>query len=112
MEAVEVAPPQARPAGPPGRENPKVVDPRADPKLVKRFKDSEFTSLNAMLAKNTGEDAAPMPMCGDAESCLTWLLRGHCYANCGRAAAHIVPSRALVKACHTLMDKCGCPKLD
>lgn len=88
------------------------MNSQPDAKLLKRYETSEFTTLNAMLAKNTGPEAAPLPMCGGEQACLTWISRGFCYDNCGRKATHIVAGRALIRDTHKLFDACGCPTLD
>ena len=60
-----------------------------------------------MLQAYTGEGRPTMPMLGDKEACLSWLVKGRCFANCGRADTHKQAGSALVAQVHALMDSCG-----
>ena len=67
------------------------------------------TSIAQLLQAYTGKGAPMVPMMGDQTVCLSWILRGWCFDNCGQASTHKQPSSALVTQIHTLLDSCGIP---
>jgi hypothetical protein len=75
----------------------------------KRWQAAGHTSIAQLLQAYTGEGAAPVPKMGDQTVCLSWLLRGRCFDNCGRVNTHKQASSALFAQVHTLLDSCGVP---
>ena len=70
---------------------------------------SIHTSIAQLLQAYTGEGAPTVPKMGDQMVCLSWILRGRCFDNCGQASTHKQPSLALLTQVHALLDSCGIP---
>jgi hypothetical protein len=77
--------------------------------LKKRWQASGLNTLQAMLQAHAGEGAPPVPKMGEQEACLSWLIKGRCFANCPRVATHKQANQALIAQVHALMDACGLP---
>ena len=67
------------------------------------------TSIAQLLQAYTGEGAPMVPKMGDQMVCLSWMLRGWCFDNCGRVSTHKQASSALIAQVHALLDSCGVP---
>jgi hypothetical protein len=79
----------------------------ADRTLLKRFKDSQFTTISAMT---NGKDIT-IPKHGNKECCLTWAYKGECSTRCSRAAAHKDYEDSTNQKLHAILDKCGVARL-
>jgi hypothetical protein len=77
--------------------------------LKKRWQASGLGTLQSMLQAHTGEGPPPVPKMGEQEACLSWLIKGRCFANCPRVATHKQANQALIAQVHALMDACGLP---
>ena len=77
----------------------------ADRRLLQRFRDSEFTSISAMLEGNDPE----VPKHNEKPVCLTWALKGQCNGSCKRRENHVRYGRTTVQAIHQLLDQCNVP---
>ena len=75
----------------------------ADPRLLRRFDTSSFSSVTAMME---GHEVA-VPKVGGKDICLVWALKGKCSRTCKRKAQHKTYSRAVVQDIHALLDTCG-----
>ena len=84
---------------------PVTTNPHADTALLKRYRDSPFSSLTE-LQKAAGEGAS-VPKHRGEPACLTWALRGVCNSNCKRKESHVRCSRDAVKGLHDCLDACG-----
>ena len=78
-------------------------NPHADSRLVQRFRDSEFTSISAMMQGHQ----CTVPKHGSEEVCLSWALKGRCNSQCQRHSQHQRYSRDTIRGIHTLLDDCG-----
>ena len=67
------------------------------------------TSIAQLLQAYTGNGAPTVPKMGDQTVCLSWMLRGWCFDNCGRGSTHKQASSALIAQVHALLDSCGVP---
>ena len=78
--------------------------------FCKHWQAEGHTSITQLLQAYSGEGTPTMPKMGDQMVCLSWILKGWCFENCGRNSMHKQPSLALVTAqVHTLLDSCGIP---
>ena len=77
--------------------------------LRKRWQASGHSSIAQLLQVYTGEGTPTVPMMGDKPVCLSWLLKGRCFDNCGRIDTHKQASQAVLAQVHTLLDACGVP---
>ena len=75
----------------------------ADRRLLQRFRESEFSSIAAMMKDRDVE----IPKVGDKPICLTWALKGSCSTACKRKNMHVRYSRQVNQKLHQLMDACG-----
>ena len=50
--------------------------------IKKCWQASGHTTIAQMLQVHTGEGTFPVPMVGDQSACLSWILKGCCFANC------------------------------
>ena len=82
-----------------------VVNANADSRLMRRFAQSDFQSISAMV--EAGGDDASIPKLNDKDVCLVWALKGTCTRNCKRKSQHKPYGRSIVNGLHTLMDQCG-----
>jgi hypothetical protein len=64
--------------------------------LKKRWQASGFNTLQAMLQAHMGKGTPLVPKMGDQESCLSWLIKGQCFANCPHATTHKQANQALI----------------
>ena len=62
-----------------------------------------------MLQAHSGNGAPSVPKMGEQEACLSWIIKGRCFANCPRVATHKQANQVLVAQVHALMDACGMP---
>ena len=67
------------------------------------------TSIAQLLQAYTGEGATTVPKMGDQMVCLSWILSGWCFDNCGQASTHKQASLALIAQVHALLDSCSVP---
>ncbi len=79
-----------------------TLNPHPDDRLVRRFKDSGFSSITSMI---NGRDL-PFPKHNNKSVCMAWALKGNCNANCKRADQHVRYGSGTLKALHKLMDDC------
>jgi hypothetical protein len=77
--------------------------------LKKHWQASGLSTLQSMLQVNSGKGAPPVPKMGKQEACLSWLIKGCCFANCPHMATHKQANQALIAQVHALMDACGLP---
>ena len=77
----------------------------ADRLLMRRFRDSEYSSITAMM---DGKDVA-VPKHGSDEDSLIWALNGQCSSACKRNAAHKKYSSDTNRKISKLLDDCGVP---
>ena len=70
---------------------------------------SGLSNLQAMLQAHSGDRAPWVPKMGNQEACLSWIIKGRCFANCPRVATHKQVNQVLVVQVHMLMDVCGVP---
>ena len=75
----------------------------------KRWQARGHSSIAQLLQAYTGEGT---PKMGDQTVCLSWMLRGWCFDNCGQSSTHKQPSAALVAQVHVLLDSCGVPPVN
>ena len=79
------------------------TNPDADSRLVNRFRDSEYSTITALMQ---GHDCT-VPKHGSEEVCLSWALKGRCHSMCQRKDQHQRYSRDTIRAIHALLDDCG-----
>jgi hypothetical protein len=77
--------------------------------LKKHWQASGLNTLQAMLQVHMGKGAPPVPKMGEQEACLSWLIKGQCFANCPCAATHKQANQVLIAQVHARMDACGLP---
>jgi len=75
----------------------------ADRTLLRRFRDSEFSTISAMMA---GKEVT-IPQHASKDVCLVWALKGECSGTCRRKAQHVRYSRGTTSELHSLLDDCG-----
>ena len=78
----------------------------ADVALVKRFHESSFNTVQAMLAAGQVKDE-DIPKHAGKPVCLTWELKGACSSGCRCHENHKRYSRTTIQAIHGILDKCG-----
>ena len=66
-------------------------------------------SITQLLQAYTGEGTLMVPKMGDQMVCLSWMLRGWCFDNCGCSRTHKQASAALITQVHALLDSCHVP---
>ena len=88
-------------------ENTPVVNRNVDAGLKERFANSGYTSLKDMtkVARDAGR-ALSIPKIDGTDACLSWMIKGSCWKNCRRSAAHKYASPAVVAKVHEVMDAC------
>ena len=64
--------------------------------IKKRWLASGLSNLQAMLQAHSGDGAPSVPKMGEPEACLSWIIKGRCFANCPRVATHKQVIQALV----------------
>ena len=84
-----------------------VFNANADRNLLRRFRDSEFTNITAMMEGRNVE----IPKHAGSDVCLTWALKGECSAACRRKNQHTRYSQATNRAIGQLLTGCGVPEL-
>ena len=80
-----------------------VTNPNAESRLLSRYKDSDFSTLTAMVADHKDK----IPKVGGKEVCLSWAYKGVCNTQCKCKAMHNRYSRTTVQELHDLLDTCG-----
>ena len=80
-----------------------VVNAKAEPELLERFRNSGHTTISAMLAGHNVD----IPTRNNKSICLSWCLRGKCTTTCKRKTEHQQYSRDINNQVHELMTKCG-----
>ena len=80
-----------------------ITNPHSDADLVRRFRESEFTSIKAMME---GKDCN-IPKHAGSDVCLAWAFKGRCNTQCSRKQQHERYSRDTNRSLHTLLDECG-----
>ena len=75
----------------------------------KHWQAAGHNSIAQLLQAYTGEGTLTVPKMGDQTVCLSWLLRGWCFDNCGQSSTHKQASTALVAQVHALLDSCSVP---
>jgi len=76
---------------------------RADSKLLKRFRDSQYNTITDMVQ---GQDVT-IPKHNGSEVCLSWALKGKCTSTCKRAGNHVSYGQDTNKQLHAMLTKCG-----
>ena len=66
-------------------------------------------SIAQLLQAYTGEGTLTVPKMGDQMVCLSWMLKGWCFDDCGWSSMHKQASAALIAQVHALLDSCGIP---
>ena len=80
-----------------------AVPSAPDRRLLNRFRDSEHSSITAMM-----DGHSPIvPKHSGKEVCLSWALKGECSASCKRGKQHVRYSRDTNSQIHKLLDECG-----
>ena len=77
--------------------------------FCKHWQATGHTSITQLLQAYTGDGTLMVPKLGDQTVCLSWILRGWCFDNCGWASTHKQASSALITQVHALLDSCGVP---
>jgi hypothetical protein len=75
--------------------------------IKKRWEAGAFASIKAMLDAHTADTAVALPKFGSDDACLSWLLKGRCFADCPRAHTHKQAAQPIVAQTHALLDACG-----
>ena len=50
--------------------------------IKKHWQALGHTTITQLLQVHTGKGTPPIPMVGNQSACLSWILKGHCFANC------------------------------
>ena len=77
--------------------------------FYKHWQAAGHISITQLLQAYTREGTPMVPKMGDQMVCLSWILRGQCFDNCGRGSTHKQASLALVAQVHALLDSCRVP---
>ena len=77
--------------------------------FYKHWQAAGHTSIAQLLQAYSGEGTPTMPKMGDQMVCLSWILKGWCFDNCGQSSTHKQASSALPTQVHALLDSCGIP---
>ena len=80
-----------------------VINAHADRAILRRFRDSEFSNITAMMEGQNVE----VPKHAGNDVCLTWALKGECSAACRRRSQHVRYSQATNRAIAALLTSCG-----
>ena len=75
----------------------------ADSRLMQRFRDSEHSSISAMI----GAREVDVPAYNGKPVCLTWAIKGACSNSCKRKEQHVRYGRTINQKLHQLLDDCG-----
>ena len=75
----------------------------ADRTLMRRFRDSDFSSVSAMIA----DKDVQIPKHKGKPVCLVWALKGECGSGCKRIEQHKKYSDETNTAISKVLDKCG-----
>ena len=86
-----------------------VMNTNYQASIRKCWQASGHASIAQLLQAHTSEGTPTVPKMGDQTVCLSWLLRGCCFKNCGQASTHKQASQAIVTQVHALLDACGIP---
>jgi hypothetical protein len=60
-----------------------------------------------MIDAHTSDTAVTLPKFGSDDACLSWLLKGRCFADCPRAHTHKQAAQPIIAQTHALLDACG-----
>jgi len=82
-----------------------VHNAHTDARLKRRFEQSNFSSITAMI--EAGGDDVDIPKVENKPVCLVWALKGTCTRNCKRKDQHVRYERSVINGIHSLMDSCG-----
>jgi hypothetical protein len=72
-----------------------------------RWEAGAFGSIKAMLDAHNAGMEVKLPKFGNDEACLSWLLKGRCFADCPRAQTHKQAAQSIIAQTHALLDACG-----
>ena len=75
--------------------------------IKKRWEAGAFASIKAMLDAHNADTEIKLPKFGTNDACLTWLLKGRCFADCARVHTHKQAAQPLIAQTHALLDACG-----
>jgi len=75
--------------------------------LKTRWTASGFMTIKSMRDAAPAGTVIPAPKVGGKEACLSWLLKGYCFADCPRKDTHKHAQGPLVAQAHTVLDACG-----
>jgi hypothetical protein len=75
--------------------------------IKKRWEAGAFASIKSMLDAHNADTEIKLPKFGADDACLSWLLKGRCFADCPRANTHKQAAQPIIAQTHTLFDACG-----
>lgn len=75
--------------------------------IKKRWEAGAFASIKAMLDAHAADTEVKLPKFGADDACLSWLLKGRCFADCPRVNTHKQAAQPIVAQTHALLDACG-----
>jgi hypothetical protein len=75
--------------------------------IKKRWEAGAFASIKAMLDAHNADTEVKLPKFGADDACLSWLLKGRCFADCPRVNTHKQAAQPIVAQTHSLLDACG-----
>lgn len=80
-----------------------TVNPNADRRLMKRFRECDHNTLSAMIG---GRDIE-IPKHAGKPVCLSWGIKGSCSGSCKRKDQHVRYGRSVNQKLHEFMTDCG-----
>jgi hypothetical protein len=89
-----------------GAHNP-VTNTNYNSALKKRWEAGACTTIKTMLDAHNADSEVKLPKFGNNDACLSWLLKGRCFADCPRANTHKQAAQAVIAQTHALLDACG-----
>ena len=75
--------------------------------IKKRWEAGAFASIKAMLDAHNADTEVKLPKFGTDDACLSWLLKGRCFADCPRGDTHKQAAQPIIAQTHALLDACG-----
>ena len=75
--------------------------------IKKRWEAGAFASIKVMLDAHNTDTELKLPKFGTDDACLSWLLKGRCFADCPRVHTHKQAAQPIIAQTHTLLDACG-----
>jgi hypothetical protein len=75
--------------------------------IKKRWEAGAFASIKAMLDAHNTDTELKLPKFGTDDACLSWLLKGRCFADCPRVHTHKQAAQPVIAQTHALLDACG-----